>query len=102
MYTLMNCVEGVSARLYRTPSEIREDMERISKKIAETSEMLSVHNILMEMIPVWADESPEKWIPELEDTLADASEALETLRELKETLCELRDELEDARCLLRL
>ena len=102
MYTLMNCVEGISARLYRTPGEIRKDMERISKKISETSEMLSVHNILMEMIPIWAEESPEKWIPELEETLANANEALETLRELRETLFELRDELEDARCLIRL
>ena len=102
MYTLMNSVEGRAARLYRSPAEIRRDVERISAKIEETSDMLSVHNLLMEMIPLWAEESPEKWIPELEETLSEASAALETLRELKETLEELWEELEDARCLLQL
>lgn len=102
MYTLMNSVEGRAARLYRSPAEIRRDVERISAKIEETSDMLSVHNLLMEMIPLWAEESPEKWIPELEETLSEASSALETLRELKETLEELWEELEDARCLLQL
>lgn len=102
MYTLMNNVEGCAARLYRSPSEIRRDVESISEKIEETSDMLSVHNLLIEMIPLWAEESPEKWIPELEDTLAEAAAALETLKEFKETLEELKEELEDARCLFHL
>lgn len=102
MYTLMNNVEGTPARLYRSPSEIRKDIESISIKIEETTDMLSVHNILMEMIPMWAEEAPEDWIPELEDTLAEAEEALVCLKELRETLDELRCELEDARCLLHL
>lgn len=102
MYTVMNNVEGCAARLYRSPSEIREDIDIISVKIEEISDMLSVHNLLVEMIPIWAEEEPNKWIPELEDTLAEATEALETLKELKGTLEELRDELEDAKCLFRL
>ena len=102
MYTVMNNVEGEAPRLYRSPSEIRRDMAVISSKIEETSDMLSVHNILMEMIPIWAEEAPEEWIPELEETLADATEALETLKELKCSLEELQEELEDVKCLLRL
>ena len=102
MYTLMNTVEGCAARLYRSPAEIRKDVEHIASKIEETADMLSVHNVLVEMIPLWAEEEPEKWIPELEDTLAEATEALETLKELKETLLELREELEDAKCLYHL
>ena len=102
MYTLMNNVEGCAARLYRSPAEIRRDVEQIAAKIEETSDMLSVHNVLVEMIPLWAEESPEKWIPELEETLMEAASALETLKELKETLLELREELEEARCLYHL
>jgi chromosome segregation ATPase len=102
MYTLLNNVEGCAARLYRTPSEIRRDLERIASRIEETSEMLSVHNLLMEMIPIWAEEVPEKWIPELEETLEEANEALETLKEMKTTLEELKEEFEDARCLFQL
>ena len=102
MYTLANNVEGTPARLYRSPSEIRADIERISQRIEEISDMLSVHNLLMEMIPMWAEESPEDWIPELEETLDEATDALEALRELKESLEELHYELEDAKCLLRL
>ena len=102
MYTLTNNVEGTPARLYRSPAEIRADIERISRKVEEISDMLSVHNLLIEMIPLWADEAPEDWIPELEETLDEATDALESLKELKESLEELHCELEDAKCLLRL
>ena len=102
MYSCMNVNEGMPPRLYRSPCEIHRDMARISARIRENEEMLSVHNLLMEMIPVWAEEAPDKWIPELEDTLAEATEALETLKELTETIEELRCELEDARCLYQL
>ena len=102
MYTLTNNVEGTPARLYRSPAEIRADIERISRKVEEISDMLSVHNLLIEMIPLWADEAPEDWIPELEETLDEATDALESLKELKESLEELNYELEDAKCLLRL
>ena len=102
MYTLTNNVEGTPARLYRSPAEIRTDIERISRKVEEISDMLSVHNLLIEMIPLWADEAPEDWIPELEETLDEATDALESLKELKESLEELHCELEDAKCLLRL
>ena len=102
MYTLMNNVEGEPARLYRSTSEIRRDISQINAKIEGISDMLSEHNLLIEMIPIWAEEAPEDWIPELEDTLDEATDALETLRELKEELMELREELEDAKCLLRL
>ena len=101
MYTLMDNVEGMAARFYRSPAEIGRDMERITVKIAEVSDMLSVHNLLIEMIPSWSDQAPEKWIPELEDTVAEASEALATLKELKDKLEELKCELEEVRWLIK-
>ena len=101
MYTVMDSVEGMAPRFYRSPREITEDMDRISARVAEVSDMLSVHNLLIEMIPNWASQEPERWIPRLEDTLNEANDALETLRELKERLCDLRCELEDVRCLMK-
>lgn len=101
MYSCMNINEGAPARLYRAPSEIRRDMIRISRSIRENEEMLSVHNLLIEMIPEWAEKSPEAWIPELEEILADANEAMDNLRRLKTALEGLAEELEDVKCLMK-
>ncbi len=101
MYSCMNVNEGAPARLYRAPSEIRRDMIGISRAIRENEEMLSVHNLLIEMIPEWAEKSPESWIPELEEILADANDAMDNLRRLKAALEGLAEELEDVKCLMR-
>lgn len=96
----MNTAEGHPARLYRSPAQIHRDMISISARIRENEEMLSVHNLLIEMIPTWAEESPERWIPELEETVAEAKEALENLERLREGLDRLAEELEDVRCMM--
>lgn len=101
MYSLTNFYEGSPPRLYRNPSEIHRDMLKISAAIRENEEMLSVHNLLIEMIPTWAEYSPEKWIPELQQTMAEAEEALENLKKLKCALEELAYELEEVRCMLK-
>ena len=101
MYTCMNPVEGLPPRLYRSPSEIHRDMIRISAKIRENEEMLSVHNLLIEMIPTWAEQSPETWLPELEATVTEARDALDNLRKLQYSLELLADELEEVRCMMK-
>ena len=101
MYTLSDSVEGMAPRLYRSPSEILRDMECIRSKISEILDMLSIHNLIIEMIPEWSGCSPENWIPKLEDTLAEANDALDTLMTLKERLEELKEELEEVRCIMR-
>ena len=101
MYSCMNVYEGLPPRLYRSPSEIRSDMIQISKRIKENEEMLSVHNLLIEMIPTWAEQSPDRWIPELEETVAEAGEALENLKRLQYALSELASELEEVKCLMQ-
>ena len=100
MYSCMNPTEGMPPRLYRTPSEIHRDIISISSRIRENEEMLSVHNLLIEMIPTWAEQSPERWIPELEATVAEAGEALENLKKLQFALEELKIELEEVRCMM--
>ena len=96
----MNSNEGMPPRLYRTPSEIHRDMIRISARIRENEEMLSVHNLLIEMIPTWAEQSPEEWLPELEATVAEALEALDKLKKLQFALETLAKELEEVRCMM--
>ena len=100
MYSCMNSNEGMPPRLYRSPSEIHRDMIRISARIRENEEMLSVHNLLIEMIPTWAEQSPEEWIPELEATVAEALEALDKLKKLQFALETLAKELEEVRCMM--
>ena len=100
MYSCMNTTEGMPPRLYRNPSEIHRDMISISARIRENEEMLSVHNLLIEMIPIWSAQSPERWIPELEATVAEANEALDNLRKLQYALENLSAELEEVRCMM--
>ena len=101
MFLYADVYNGTPPRLYRTPGEIRRDIAAISQKIKETESMLSVHNILLEMIPAWAEESPEKWIPELSETVAEAEEALENLNLMKDALEELSLELGEVLCMMR-
>lgn len=101
MYSYSSTYEGEPPRLYRTPSEIRRDMNCIAEKIKETESMLSAHNLLCEMIPAWAEESPERWIPELCDIVAEAEEAVENLKLLKLALEELSLELGEVLCMIR-
>ena len=101
MYSLFDMNEGTPPRLYRTPREIRRDILLISDKISETESMLSVHNILIELIPTWAEESPERWIPELCETVAEAEEALDKLKLMKEALEELSLELSEVLCMMK-
>lgn len=101
MYLCMNTYEGTPPRLYRSPDEIRRDMRHIIDKITEQEEMLSVHNLLLEMIPSWAEKSPERWIPELEEMVAEACEALDTIKRLKGALEYLTLELEDVKCMMQ-
>lgn len=100
MYTCVNANEGIPPRLYRSPTEIRRDMAVISSRIRENEEMLSVHNLLIEMIPLWAEQSPERWLPELAATVAEAQEALDNLKRLQQVLEELAFELEEVRWIM--
>ena len=94
-------MDGIPPALYRTPAQIKRDMAKISKQIKEADEMLSVRNILTEMIDELATEEPARWIEELEATVSEAREALERLARLREALCELAVELEEAKWIRR-
>ena len=95
-----NEMEERVPRLYRRPDEIRRDIRTVLRKIKESEEMLSVRNILLEVISEWSEAEPERWMDELEETLAEARESLLRLNELKEGLEELREELRESRSYL--
>ena len=89
--------EGIPTRLYRSTEEIHEQMERISDMICEVNERLNVRSMLMWLITEYADAEPSRWIPELEDTLAKAQDAVRELEGLREALESLTAELSEAR-----
>lgn len=98
MFVNANVYEGIPARLYRSPCEIRRDMLKISKQIKEADEMLSIHNILMEMLSECAVGEPERWIPELEEIVAEARNSLDNMKRFNLALSELSCELEETLC----
>ncbi len=91
--------EGIPPRLYRRPSEIREDISRIRGEIKEIENMLTVKNLLMEIITEEA-RLPSRWVPELEEAAAYARDSLDKLTSFSQRLDELREELCDTRCML--
>ena len=97
MYRPCNITEGEPARLYRSPCDIRYDMDIISKKIRETSSMLNVRNILLEILSECGGKSTEGLISELELMIEEAKESLNELKGLHENLKDLAEELEDAK-----
>lgn len=84
-------------RLYRSPAEIRCDMQKITDRISEIQESLSVRNILMELVSEWCEYDPRRWVSELSAVVEDAEEALSELRRLKEVLEDLKCELEQTK-----
>ena len=97
MFVEADIYEGIPSRLYRTPSEITEDIATVKAGIKEIDSALSVHDLLMEFITEWAKEEPERWIEELEELLSEARSSLEALTGLKSNLEDLREELEESR-----
>ena len=96
-YTNYSTYEGEPARLYRTPGEIRRDINTIKTKIEETGNMLNIRNILTEMISECAVGDPERWLPALRDIVDEAEDTLDMLKEFKETLDELMRELKETK-----
>ena len=95
---------GEPARIYRTTTEIRRDMERISDKIKEANDRLSVRSILLDLVDATRDEgdNPAYWIPELTAALEEARVAYESLCEFKDELSALYEEMRETRWAMRI
>lgn len=99
MYRSYDAVNGLPPRVYRTAAEIRRDIAQISDKIEETSEMLNIRALLVDMLMSERVDNPESFIPDLEEAIGEAREALYGLKQLKEELISLEEELGEVRCL---
>ena len=98
MYRKYDSKNGIGARIYRSPSEIRKDIKRISEEIDDTLSMINIRSLLIEILSGENLASPEKMIPDLEEAIYEAKGALENMKGLKEELCLLEEELEETRC----
>lgn len=102
MFVSTNVCEGMPARLYRSPFEIRRDMTKISKQIKEADQMLSVRNILVEMIYKCTVGEGDEWISELEAIVSQTRKSYEGLKRLTNAINDLSAELEESLCALGL
>jgi len=101
MYIRRGPEANVPPGLYRSPREIRADMERISSEIEKTSEAVNVRSLLLEILADNRKREPERLIPELYRAIEEADAALASLKELKEELTLLNNELSESICRLR-
>ena len=99
MYRTFDTENGIPPRIYRAPAEIKNDIQEISQRIKETSSMLNIRELLVNILVSEHAGSPEKLIPELEEAIAEARWALDSLNNLKEELDSLEDELQEVRWL---
>ena len=97
MLILGNSELGTPIRLYRSPSEIRADMQSISARINEIQDSLSVRNMLMEIISELSEDDPKRFVSELAAIVSEAEDALLELKRLRNMLEELSLELEERR-----
>lgn len=92
--------EGEPARLYRTPAEIRRDINIIKERIDTTVSMLNVRALLTDMVSECASGDPEKWAGVLRLVLDETDGSLEQLRKMKKSFDCLVSELEETKCAL--
>ena len=93
MYRTYDMVNGIPPRIYRTPSEIRRDIDEISSKIKETNLKLNLRALVIDIISCERESTPEKLIGELEVAITEAREALSELENLHSELSALEAEL---------
>ena len=92
-----NLAEGCGCTMYRTPTEIRRDIEAVNIRINEIKNRLNVRNLLGELLEISLKASAESCISDLEEVVAEARDMIEELATLKDTLAELSCELEETK-----
>ena len=100
MYKNFDVSCGMPSRLYRSLTEIRRDMSRISEDIRVANEQINLRSLLTELLDNSRYQKPEEMVLDLKEAVDCAQGALKRLSELKEELCALEEELCDTRCVL--
>lgn len=83
--------------IVRLPSEIREEISRVSERISILTEQIDIREMLGEILSMAKSESCEKCLNELEEMIDSARESLRELERLKKSLELLAEELEDSK-----
>lgn len=98
MYRECDEINGMGGRVYRSITEIREDIREIGAEIKEARERLNLRYLLVDLLDAMRDGlEPDEWMPTLEETYSEAEDAFNTLTELTEELTGLREELSDTK-----
>ena len=101
MYRSYDADCGLPPRIYRLPAEIKRDITDIKRRIEETTDMINVRSLLIDLLVGDFENEPEKLIPELYDAIAEANGAIACLKELREELSLLEEELGEVKCILK-
>ena len=81
---------------YRSPYEIRRDINEINRRIKDTDEKINVRILLTELLSRCADGRADEYIPELQQAIREAEGVLSVLSEFCHRLGYLKREMEDA------
>ena len=99
MYRTFDMVNGIPPRIYRSPNEIRRDIDEISAKIKETNLRMNLRALVLDIISSDRGEEPANLISELESAIDEAREALSELKNLENELTALEYEMEEIKWL---
>ncbi len=89
----VNYREGSPPRMFRSISEISEDISNIKERICTAEERLDIHELMMLAVSDRRSVPPKQWINELEEVVDTARETLLELNRLKAGLTMLEKEL---------
>ncbi len=93
---------GLPPRIYRSPSDVRRDINEVRSAIDKINSKLNIRGLLLEMITDEEKLSPKDVIPTLEAMLKEAEDALSRLDELRCELALLEEELYEIKCEMRI
>ena len=94
MYIRYDKSSGMPDTLYRSISDIREDIASVNRKINVINEGMDLRTLLMDiMSDERAAQDPEYWIPELSRIIEDAERSKVRLVILEEQMNDLKREL---------
>ncbi len=94
-YTQPSSYEGEPVRLYRSPYEIRRDINEINRKIKDTDGKINARLLLTDLFTKCCEDGAEDYLPELRVAISEAEDMLASLSDLCTRLGDLRQELED-------
>lgn len=93
MLRMSDSKDGTPVRIYRSPAQIRSDIENIKSSIAETNSRLDLRALLVDMLDDGRTSDPRELVILLEEAAGEARESLTMLTRLSEELSSLEEEL---------